>query len=149
MPAIATSTPALPTGKRLNCQLGRQGAMLFSGFAIAQVCSFARNAIIGYWLSRGDFGVAATITIALQMLETLSDLGADRLLVQAVDGDDPRLMSAAHATLLLRGIFTSALLFLSAGLVVDFFDIAGAKSAFQLAAMVPLIKSLMHLDSRR
>ncbi|MEQ1613546.1 MAG: oligosaccharide flippase family protein [Hyphomicrobiaceae bacterium] len=142
-------TPELPTGQRLNRQLGRQGAMLFSGFAVAQICSFARNAVIGYWLSRGDFGIAATITIALQMLETLSDLGADRLLVQAVDGDDPRLMAAAHATLVMRGILTAALLFMTAGFVVEFFGIADAKSAFQLASLVPLIKSLMHLDSRR
>lgn len=144
-----TPTPALPTGQRLNRQLGRQGALLLSGFAVAQICSFARNALIGYGLSRGDFGIAATITIALQMLETLSDLGADRLLVQAADGDDPRLMAAAHATLLMRGIFTSALLFVTAGIVVDFFGIADAKTAFQLASLVPLIKSAMHLDSRR
>lgn len=139
----------LPTGRRLSRQLGRQGAMLFSGFAIAQLCSFARNALIGYGLSRGDFGVAATITIALQMLETLSDLGADRLLVQAADGDDPRLMAAAHATLLVRGFVTSAFLFLSAGLIAEFFGIMAAKPAFRLAALVPLIKAFMHLDSRR
>jgi O-antigen/teichoic acid export membrane protein len=146
----ATSTvPAALTGRRLTRQVGRQGAMLFSGFALAQICSFARNAIVGYWLSKGDFGVAATITIALQMLETLSDLGADRLLVQAVDGDDPRLMATAHATLLLRGLLTAAILFLSAGLAVQFFAIPNAESAFQLAALVPLIKALMHLDSRR
>ncbi len=135
--------------QHLRRQLGRQGALLFSGFAIAQLCSFARNAIIGYALSKGDFGVAATITIALQMLETLSDLGADRLLVQSADGDDPRLMAAAHATLLLRGLFTASLLYLSAGLVVNFFDITKARSAFEAAALVPLIKSFMHLDSRR
>lgn len=144
-----TPTPALPTGQRLNRHLGQQGALLFSGFAVAQICSFARNALVGYWLSRGDFGIAATITIALQMLDTLSDLGADRLLVQATDGDDPRLMAAAHATLLMRGILTAAVLFITAGFVVDFFDIANAKVAFQLASLVPLIKALMHLDSRR
>jgi O-antigen/teichoic acid export membrane protein len=141
--------PHVPPRRRLSTQVGRQGAMLFSGFALAQLCSFARNALVGYWLSKGDFGVAATITIALQMLETLSDLGADRLLVQAEDGDDPRLMATAHATLLVRGIFTSALLFLAAGPVVQFFGVPEAKNAFRLAAMVPLIKSMMHLDSRR
>jgi O-antigen/teichoic acid export membrane protein len=144
-----STTTAAPTGRRLSHQLGRQGAMLFSGFAVAQICSFARNAIVGYWLSKGDFGVAATITIALQMLETLSDLGADRLLVQASDGEDPRLMAAAHATLLVRGVFTSALLFLAARPIVDFFGIPDAKTAFQIAALVPMIKALMHLDSRR
>ena len=144
----ATSIAATTTREKLMRQLGRQSALLFSGFAIAQVCSFIRNAIIGYSLSKGDFGVAATITLALQMLETLSDLGADRLLVQATDGDDPRLMAAAHATLLVRGLFTGALLYLSAGIVVGFFDIPSARSAFEAAALVPIIKSCMHLDSR-
>ena len=137
------------SGQPLRRQLGRQSALLFSGFAIAQMCSFARNAIIGYALSKGDFGVAATITIALQMLETLSDLGADRLLVQSADGDDPRLMAAAHATLVVRGLLTAILLYLSAAYVVNFFDITKAQLAFELAALVPLIKSFMHLDSRR
>lgn len=151
MPATPepSAAPSLQTGRRLGRQIGRQGALLFSGFAVVQICSFARNAIVGYWLSRGDFGVAATITIALQMLEQLSDLGADRLLVQAKDGDDPRLMAAAHATLLARGVLTAAILFLVAGPAAAFFAIPSATSAFQLAAWVPLIKSLMHLDSRR
>ena len=153
--SVTASDPALSanattgSGQPLRRQLGRQSALLFSGFAIAQMCSFARNAIIGYALSKGDFGVAATITIALQMLETLSDLGADRLLVQSADGDDPRLMAAAHATLVVRGLFTAILLYLSAAYVVQFFDIPKAQLAFELAALVPLIKSFMHLDSRR
>lgn len=140
----------LPTGRRLGRQLGKQGAMLFSGFAAAQMCSFVRNALVGHALSRGDFGIAATITMALQMLDTLSDLGADRLLVQASqEGEDTRLMAVAHTTLLVRGIVTSALLFIGAGHIAAFFGIAAAGPAFELAALVPLIRSLMHLDSRR
>ncbi len=119
-----------------------------SGFALAQLCSLARNAIIGYWLSKGDFGIAAIITIALQMLETLSDLGADRLIVQASDGDDPRLMAAAHTTLVLRGLLTGALLYVGAGPIVAFFDIAAARGAFELAALVPVIKGFLHLGAR-
>lgn len=80
--------------------------MLSGGFAAAQLCSFLRNALIGYALSKGDFGIAATITLVLQMLETLSDLGADRLLVQATDGDKPAMMAAAHTTLVQFGSFT-------------------------------------------
>ena len=147
--ATAADPDALPTGRRLRRQIGMQSAMLLSGFALAQLCSFARNAIIGYGLSRGDFGIAATITIALQMLETLSDLGAERLLVQATDGDDPRLMAAAHASLVARGLFTGGLLYLAAGAVVDFFSVPAAASAFQLAALVPVLKGLIHLNSRR
>lgn len=146
--AAPAPVTALPTGRRLHAKVGAQSAMLFSGFALAQACSFVRNALIGYGLSRGDFGIAATITIALQMLETLSDLGADRLLMQAADGDDPRLMAAAHTTLVARGVLTGAVLYAGAGLIVAFFAIPQALAAFQIAALVPVIKGFMHLDSR-
>ena len=85
-------------------RVARQGALLFSGFALAQAMSFARNAIVAHWLSKGDFGIAAAILLLLQLLETLSDLGADRLIVQARDGEEPRLIATAHATLVLRGV---------------------------------------------
>ncbi len=123
--------------------------MLSGGFAIAQLCSFLRNALIGYALSKGDFGIAATITLVLQMLETLSDLGADRLLVQATDGDKPAMMAAAHTTLALRGLITACLIYLSAAAVAAFFGIPNARTAFEAASLVPLIKGFMHLDSRR
>ena len=45
--------------------------LLFTGFGVAQACSFARNSIIGYSLSKGDFGIAATITLILQLIETM------------------------------------------------------------------------------
>lgn len=123
--------------------------MLFSGFAAAQILSFARNAMIGHWLSRGDFGIAASITLVLQLLETASDLGADRLIVQAGDGDDPRLIASAHSTLVARGVISAILLYLAAGPVVGFLAIPEARWAFEAAALVPLVKGFQHLDARR
>lgn len=132
----------------LRSRVAGQAALLMTGFAFAQACSLVRNAIIGHCLSKGDFGIAATITIALQMLETLSDLGAERLIVQAADGDDPRLMVAAHTTLVLRGLLTGGILFVAAGAIVAFFSIPQALWAFQLASLVPVMKGFMHLGSR-
>lgn len=126
-----------------------QGALLFSGFAIAQGCSFARNAFIGYSLSKGDFGIAATITLALQLLETLTDLGAERLIVQAEDGDNPRFMAAAHATLVGRGLLTALVLYFAAGPLARFFGIEEARWAFEISALVPMFRAFIHLDYRR
>lgn len=72
-------------GQSLTSRIARQGTLLFGGFAAAQVFSFARNAIVAHWLSKGDFGIATAILLLLQLLDTLSDLGADRLIVQARD----------------------------------------------------------------
>lgn len=126
-----------------------QGALLTACFGLSQLCSFARNALLGYWLTKGDFGIAVTIALALQLLDTLSDLGADRLIVQAGDGDDDRLVATLHATLLARGLATAITLYLLAGPAAGFFGVAEAQWAFEAAALVPLIKGFMHLDSRR
>ena len=92
-------------------RIAGQGAMLFSGFGAAQMLSFVRNALIGHALAKGDFGIAAAITLVLQMIETLTDLGADRLIMQAPDGDQPRFLGAAHTLLAARGVVLSAILF--------------------------------------
>lgn len=137
------------SGASLWKRLGGQGALLFSGFALAQGLSFGRNAIIGHWLSRGDFGVAATLTLLLQLVEMLSDVGVDRMIVQARDGEEPRLQSNAHTALIFRGMITSVALFLAAYPVAVFFRIEDALPAFYVISLVPLIKGFVHLDPRR
>ncbi len=138
---------------QVSASLGRriagQGALLVAGLGAAQGLSFVRNALIGHALSKGDFGIAATITLLLQMLEALSDLGADRLLVQAEDGDDPRLQGNAHVLLVLRGLLTGGVLLLLAAPLAAYFRVEPALWAFQAAALVPVIKAFQHLDVRR
>ena len=67
-------------------RIAGQGMLLFTGFGAAQALSFVRNALIGHALSKGDFGIAAAITILLQMVETLSDLGSDRMILRIEQG---------------------------------------------------------------
>jgi O-antigen/teichoic acid export membrane protein len=129
--------------------LAGQSAILFAGFGTAQACSFLRNAMIGHWLSRGDFGIAASITLTLHLCETLLDLGVDRLIVQARDGNRPTLIAAAHSALLIRGALSSALLFVLAWPMTAMFGIPEACWAFQAIAIVPLLKGFLHLDMRR
>ena len=139
--------------QRINAQLNRrvagQGSLLFFGFALAQLFSFARNAILGHWLSSGDFGIAATITLSLQLLESLSDLGVDRRLVQSEDGESLEMLAAAHTIFILRGIATTIAIFLLAHPIAHFFAIPEAAWAFQLVCLAPLAKGLIHLDMRR
>lgn len=127
----------------------RQGALLISGFALAQICSFARNALIGHALSRGDFGIAATITMTLQLLETISDAGADRLIVQDPRGDTPAVCGTVHTVMIARGLLIAVALYLAAVPVADFFGVPQAAWAFQTIALVPLIKGCMSFESRR
>lgn len=143
--ADANPQKAAPT---MGAKVSGQGALLLSGFAIAQIFAFARNALIGHWLSQGDFGIAATITVTLQLIETLSDVGSDRLIVQADDGDDPALTALAHLTWVIRGLLTGAILYLLAGPLTSALGITHAQWAFEVASLVPVIKGFTHLDFR-
>lgn len=149
LPPATGPTPANRSPAALTSRIGGQSALLFSGFATSQAMSFARNALIGHWLSQGDFGIAATITLMLQLIELMSDVGADRLIIQAADGHDPELLSTCHAVLIARGIITSLALYLSAGPLTHLFAIPDAQWAFEAASLVPFIKGFLHLDIRR
>lgn len=135
--------------RSLTQRIAGQGAVLFAGFGLAQALSFARNAILAHWLSMGDFGVAAAILLLLQTIETLSDIGADRLIVQAADGDEERFVANAHLVLLARGVLTFLVILLAAEPMARFFGASGAAWAFAAAGVAPLIKGLLHLDARR
>ncbi|MGQ0673556.1 MAG: oligosaccharide flippase family protein [Hyphomicrobium sp.] len=139
------TVPPPPLARRV----AGQGLMLVSGFALAQMLSFLRNALIGHGLSPGNFGIAATLTLSLQLIETLTDLGADRLIVQARDGDSDTLLANAHLALVARGLLTALALYLAAPSIAAFFAIPEATTAFQLMALAPLIRGFQHLDSRR
>ena len=137
------------TRASLMRRISGQAALLLAAFGIGQGLSLARNALLGHWLSRSDFGIAATITLALQLTEMLSDLGVDRHIVQSKEGDDERLQAAGHAVLVGRGILTALVLYLCARPIAGFFHVEEAAWAFQLAALAPLIRGFCHLDVRR
>lgn len=142
-------TAAAPLSTRIAGRIAGQSGLLMSGFALAQAASCLRNAVVGHWLAKGDFGIAAGITLTLQLVEILSDIGVDRLIVQARDGDNRRLMAAAHFVLVVRGIVLALVLAAAAAPAAAFFHAPEAWPAFAAMALVPLIKGFLHLDFRR
>lgn len=135
--------------RRLAGRVAGQGALLMSGFALSQALSFGRNAILGHMLAKGDFGIAAILTLLLQLLDSLTDLGVDRLIVQARDGNRPRFVAANHAALAARGVLIGVVLLFASGPIARFFDVPEAQPTIALLSIVPLIKGLQHLDARR
>jgi O-antigen/teichoic acid export membrane protein len=142
------SSPATPPNT-LARRVAGQGALLLSAFAASQMMSFARNAMLGHMLSKGDFGIAAILTLLLQLLDSLTDLGVDRLIVQAPDGNRPRFVASQHLALVIRGFLIGLVLLLSCGAIADFFAAPGAAWSVAAIALVPVIKGFQHLDARR
>ncbi|MEL6225844.1 MAG: oligosaccharide flippase family protein [Pseudomonadota bacterium] len=147
-----TASNAQPGGSALGGvirQIAGQTAMLFSGFATAQVCAFLRNAIFAHALSRGDFGIAATILLTMQLLETLAELGSEKLIVQADDGASRAVVGTAQSFLLIRGVVTAAMLLAAAHPLAAFFKIPEAAPAFMAVALAPLMRGFLNLDMQR
>jgi O-antigen/teichoic acid export membrane protein len=142
------STAALRKSALLK-QVLNQGALMLAGFGGAQVLGFLRNILLAHLITKGDFGTAAALTIALQTFEMVSDVAVDRLILQASDDNDLALMANGHTVLLLRAALMSLLLWLAAPLFAQAFSLVEATTAFRAVALIPLLKGFMHLDCRR
>src|SRR5690349_17526883 len=91
------------------------GAMkLGVGQVIVQICSFARSVVLARLISPNDFGIAAIFAMTFSLLEMVSNLSVQSLIVQASDGDDPLFQETGQSLLVIRGIVNAALLFLLA-----------------------------------
>lgn len=133
----------------LRKQIMRGSAVLFSGQMAGQAFAFVRNIVVARLISPDDFGIAATFAITLSLLEMASDLAADRLLVQAENGDEPRMQGTAQLMLVGRGLISAVVIFLIAQPLAMLFDVPRATWAFQCLAIVPILRGFRHLDLKR
>jgi O-antigen/teichoic acid export membrane protein len=125
------------------------GAQLIVAKGITQVCSFFRNIIVARIIGVDNFGIAATFSVTVSVLDMLGNLSVDKLLVQAHDGDDDKLQSAGHALQALRGAVSAVLMFVIARPMANLFGIPQAAWAFRFIALIPVLRGLMHLDQQR
>lgn len=130
-------------------KIAKTSFLLMLGNVLGHSFSLLRNAILGHFLSPQDFGIAATFAVTVSFLEVVGDMGSDKLLVQAKDGNDIRLQSSAQSFAVLRGIMSSIFLLIAAPYVTMLFNIPQAESAFFLLALVPFIRGFIHLDVKR
>jgi len=127
----------------------RAAALVLSGQMAAQGLGLARTVLLARLVGPAAMGVAAAIGLMLAFLEALGDSGADRLLVQAEDGDDPRLQAAAHTAAIGRGLGL-AVLAVALGLpLAGAFDVTGERAGYALVAAILVVRGFAHLDVRR
>lgn len=123
--------------------------VLTGGQAATQALSFARNIIIARLLNPENMGIAATFAITMTLLEMISNLAVDMLLVQAKDGDDPVFQGTAQLYQVFRGLSIGLVIFTCAPIITWLFKTPQAEWAFRLLALVPIFRGFMHLDWKR
>ncbi|GAB4386578.1 MAG: hypothetical protein Kow0045_14960 [Albidovulum sp.] len=123
--------------------------MLVSGNAFGAALLLVRNLIVARLVSPEQYGIAATYAIAMSIVEMLSYIGLNQLIVVDGDGDDPHVQKALQGFQLLRGLFSSLCLFLIAHPYARLMGVEDVAWAYQVIAVIPLMNGLKHFDVDR
>lgn len=123
--------------------------LILSGNAFTSVMLFARNLLVARMISVEDYGIAATFAISMAIVEMMSTLGLQQMIVQDKGGNDPNVQAGLQGFHLLRGLISGAVLFLLAHPIARFLGIDEIAWAYQLLALVPVLRGFIHFDIYR
>lgn len=127
----------------------KKAFMVVSGNAFGSALLLLRNLIVARLVSPHDYGIASTFAVSMSIVEMLSYLGLNQLMVVDKDGDDDHFQRAMQGFQVMRGVFSSIVLFLIAHPYADFLGIPEIAWAYQIIAAIPLINGLQHYDTHR
>jgi O-antigen/teichoic acid export membrane protein len=123
--------------------------LLLSGNAATSLMLFARNLILARLVSVEDYGIASTFAIAMAVVEVSTQFGLQVQIVQDKKGEDPDFQAALQGFQVLRGVISGVILFFAAGAIADFMNIPDVAWAYQMMALIPVLRSLQHFDIHR
>ena len=108
-----------------------------------------RNILLAGLLGPERMGLAVMLAIVLRCLEMGSYLAADRLLVQARDGNAPGFQANAHGLEVVRGLRSGRARTVLADPAAVAFGYPETAWAFAALGLVPALRGFVHLDYRR
>lgn len=130
-------------------QVSRGGAVLTASQVASNLCSLGRTVIIARLISPADFGIAAILLLLVSLMEMISNVSVERLIIQAPDGNKQDFLNTGHFIQAIRGLAGCLVLLALAYPVTVLFSIPHTRSSFYGLALVPLIIGFSHLDPRR
>jgi O-antigen/teichoic acid export membrane protein len=110
---------------------------------------FARNIVLARLLSQADYGVCVALTAVMMSVQSLTDFGFDKLLIQDRRPDDSRLQAVLTTLAILRGVMSATLLLALAPVFANLFGVPAALGAFRLLPIAVVIAAMAHLDNAR
>jgi len=116
---------------------------------IAEGAVLVRNILLARMLGPEQMGLAVMLAIVMRCLEMVSYLAADRLLVQARDGNAPLFQANAQGLEVVRGLLAGLALTALAYPAALAFGYPETAWAFAALGLVPALRGFVHLDYRR
>lgn len=127
----------------------RSALLILSGNTLFFVLVLARNLVVARLVSVEDYGIAATFAISMAIVEMMSDLGFQQMIVQNKDGNDPALQSSLQGFQVVRAVLSCVVLYFLAHPIARFLHVPEVAWAFQMLALVPILNGFMHFDIHR
>jgi O-antigen/teichoic acid export membrane protein len=128
---------------------GKGRSLAWAVPVLAEAAALGRSVAFAWVIGPEELGRAMMLALTVRLVEMASDVGADRLLVQARDGYCPRLQADLQGALVLRGIAGALLLVCAAPILAMLFADGPSALSYALLALVPLLRGVAHLDHRR
>ena len=127
----------------------KKAIMVVSGNAFASIFLLLRNLVVARLVSPENYGIASTFAMSMSIVEMLSYLGLNQLMVIDKDGDDPKFQAAMQGFQVLRGLFSATVLFLIAYPYAAFLGVERVAWSYEVLALIPLINGFQHYDPHR
>lgn len=116
---------------------------------LAEAAALARSMVFAWAIGADELGRAMMLALAVRLVEMASDVGVDRLIVQAPDGDTQRLQSALQGVAILRGGFAGLVMLALAPALAWMFVDGPHVLTYASLAVIPSLNGFAHLDFRR
>lgn len=127
----------------------RSGLLVFGSGAAEAILLMLRNVILARLLSVADFGVAATFSLIVVLMDIAQSAGVNRMIVQARDGASEALQASLQSVQALIGLVTALVLLAISLPYSHFMKTEGITWAYMILALVPLLRGFGHLDTFR
>lgn len=124
--------------------------VLVAGSQVAgQVANLVRNILLARMLGPAEMGIAAMLGLAMTLLEMISDVAAEEMLVTGERADDSGLQSTLHGLRVLRCTLIAGAFLALSPFVVSWFGIPSDPTSIGLCVAVLMVRGFSHSDVDR
>jgi O-antigen/teichoic acid export membrane protein len=121
----------------------------FTASVISQAVALMRYVLLARLLGPVELGFAAMLILTASFLESVSDTGSDRFLIQDPAGDSDSMLSLVHLVMAGRGFLIALALALFAVPLAGVYHSPQLVTSLIVLGLAPLVGGFVHLDVRR
>jgi O-antigen/teichoic acid export membrane protein len=146
--AATLRSPSADATKK-NAAARRGGILYFISAIVGQTSGLLRYVLLARLLGPEQVGIASTLVVTASFFDMISDVGAERFLVQDREGGAVEVQSLVQSVAVGRGVLIAVALLICAYPLAHLYRTPPLAAGLMVMAVVPVLYGLQHLDNRR